>query len=93
MDRMAERRDDPEWLDEAYHHPEARLLLAHRGRLLVRYQEAGAPLLAFRAADLSDRISYSAFLGRRRECSYFMASVEADEAASIAEMLDAEFGV
>ncbi len=91
IDRMTERREDSQWLERAYRDPGARILLTCRGRVLVRYRAPGGPLVAFPAADLQGRVPYSAFLGRCRDRSYFMASVEAEQAGAIAARLDAEF--
>ncbi len=90
IDRMAERRDDLDWLERAYRDPASRVLLAHRGRMLVRYHES-TPRVVFRAAELPAAIPYSAFLGSRPEGPYFMASLEAELAATLAARLNGEF--
>ncbi len=88
---MAERRDDSQWLERTYRDPDTQVLLAHRGRVLVRYPPTGAPRVAFPAAELPGPIPYAAFLGRCHDRAYFMASVGAEQADAIAARLNGEF--
>lgn len=83
IDRMAERRNDIEWLADVFSRPQTQILAVHRGRILV--SESGSALFRLTASQTPESLEYSAFLGRLESRDYFAVSIDAGQMEQLVE--------
>lgn len=76
LDRLAEYRDDPDWLAQAIESPSARFLPQWRGRSLMNSDETGRQVVYLERSELDAGFGTPTLLGRDSRHCYFAVAVD-----------------
>ena len=76
LDRLAEKRDDPDWVEQLLASPEARLVPQWRGKSLLDLNRSETPVLYIETGELKSDGKPPTLLGRDRRHAYFAVAVD-----------------
>ena len=86
LDRMAEYRDDKQWLAGRLNHPSTRIVLLQGGRALIQTEDSNASLVMLRPEQWSQmglESDYCAFLGVGEPGAVFAISIKDSHARQV----------